>query len=210
MTVIGGRRAGLVFSQWRWVLIGVAAITAFILGIIGLGEKHLAPDDRIYGSLQLFRFSTPLTPPYPTDLEIARALYRASQGGVEIDLVVRGMCVLRPGVPGLSERIRIRSIVGRFLEHSRIYVFENGGEREVYLSSADWMGRSLDRRVELAVPVQDPALAETVDRRILGLLLRETAKSRELLPDGTYRRVGQPNRPTVDAQRLFLAKSHHN
>ena len=145
-----------------------------------------------------------------TDLEIARALYRASQGGVEIDLVVRGMCVLRPGVPGLSERIRIRSIVGRFLEHSRIYVFENGGEREVYLSSADWMGRSLDRRVELAVPVQDPALAETVDRRILGLLLRETAKSRELLPDGTYRRVGQPNRPTVDAQRLFLAKSHHN
>jgi len=78
MTVIGGRRAGLVFSQWRWVLIGVAAITAFILGIIGLGEKHLAPDDRIYGSLQLFRFSTPLTPPYPTDLEIARFLALAS------------------------------------------------------------------------------------------------------------------------------------
>lgn len=143
-----------------------------------------------------------------TDLEMARALYRASQGGVEIDLVVRGMCILRPGVAGFSERIRVRSIVGRFLEHSRIYVFENGGEREVYLSSADWMGRSLDRRVELAVPVQDPALAEIVDRRILGLLLRDTLKSRELLPDGTYRRVAEPERRALDAQRIFLSKSH--
>jgi polyphosphate kinase len=144
-----------------------------------------------------------------TDLEMARALYRASQGGVEIDLVVRGMCVLRPGVPGLSERIRVRSIVGRFLEHSRIYVFENGGEREVFIGSADWMGRSLDRRVELAVPVLDPALAETLDRRILGTLLRDTARSRELLPDGSYRRIAAPSeRPGLDAQRIFLSKSH--
>ncbi len=120
------------------------------------------------------------------------------------------MCILRPAVPGYSERIRVRSIVGRFLEHSRIYVFENGGEREVYLSSADWMGRSLDRRVELAVPVQDPALAEIVDKRILGLLLRDTAKSRELLPDGTYRRNTQSGRPAIDSQRLFLAKSHRS
>lgn len=144
-----------------------------------------------------------------TDLEVVRALYRASQGGVEIDLVVRGMCILRPGVPGLSSRIRVRSIVGRFLEHSRIYVFDNGGEREVFISSADWMGRSLDRRVELAVPVSDPELAENADRRILGTLLRDNVKSRELLPDGTYRRL-EPTagRPACDAQRLFLAKSH--
>ncbi len=143
-----------------------------------------------------------------TDIEVARALYRASQGGVEIDLIVRGMCILRPGVPGLSERIRVRSIVGRFLEHSRIYVFENGGEREVFLSSADWMGRSLDRRVELAVPVQDPALAELVDRRILGTMLRDKTKSRELLPDGSYQRLSpETGRAAVDAQRLFLAKA---
>lgn len=144
-----------------------------------------------------------------TDLELVRALYRASQGGVRIELVVRGMCVLRPRVPGLSENIRVCSIVGRFLEHSRIYVFENGGEREVFISSADWMGRSLDRRIELAVPVADPNLAETLDRRILGTLLHDNVKSRELLPDGRYERTKPPpGRPAIDAQRLFLAKSH--
>jgi polyphosphate kinase len=143
-----------------------------------------------------------------TDLDIVRALYRASQANVGVDLVVRGMCVLRPGIPGLSERITVRSIVGRFLEHSRVYVFENGGEREVFLSSADWMGRSIDRRVELAVPVADPELAETVDRRILGVLLRDNVRSRTLLSDGTYRR-NAPERgvSACDAQRLFLAKS---
>lgn len=144
-----------------------------------------------------------------TDLDMVRALYRASQGGVETDLLVRGMCILRPGMPGLSERIRVRSIVGRFLEHSRIYVFENGGEREVLISSADWMGRSLDRRVELTVPVQDQALAETIDRRVLGVLLRDTARSRRLLSDGTYERVNAgAGHPFLDAQRTFLAKSH--
>jgi polyphosphate kinase len=143
-----------------------------------------------------------------TDLDIVRALYRGSQEGVEIDLLVRGMCILRPGVPGRSDRIRVRSIVGRFLEHSRIYVFENGGEREVFLSSADWMGRSFDRRVELAVPVQNQALADVLDRRILGTLLRDNVKSRELLPDGTYRRVRpEAGRGAVDAQRLFLTRS---
>ena len=81
-----------------------------------------------------------------------------------IDLLVRGMCVLRPGVPGVSEKIRVRSIVGRFLEHSRIFVFENGGEREVYIASADWMGRNLDRRVETVVPVLDPVVRD-VSRR---------------------------------------------
>lgn len=145
-----------------------------------------------------------------TDLDVVRTLYRASQEGVKIDLLVRGMCILRPGVPGRSERIRVRSIVGRFLEHSRIYVFENGGEREVFLSSADWMGRSFDRRVELAVPVENRRLADLLDQRILGTLLRDNVKSRELLPDGTYRRLHpEPGRAPVDAQRLFLNRSQN-
>jgi polyphosphate kinase len=143
-----------------------------------------------------------------TDAETVRALYRASQEGVSIDLLVRGMCILRPGVPGRSERIRVRSIVGRFLEHSRIYVFENGGEREVFLSSADWMGRSFDRRVELAVPIHDPAIADVLDRRILGSLWRDTSKSRELLADGSYHRISpSAGQPALDAQRRFLAKA---
>ena len=143
-----------------------------------------------------------------TDLDVARALYRASQEGVEIDLLVRGMCILRPGVSGRSERIRVRSIVGRFLEHSRIYVFENGGEREVFVSSADWMGRSFDRRVELAVPIYDRVLADVLDRRILGTLLRDNVRSRELLADGSYRRLHpESGRSPVDAQRAFLTRS---
>ncbi len=143
-----------------------------------------------------------------TDGEIVRALYRASQAGVPIDLLVRGMCVLRPGLPGVSESIRVRSIVGRFLEHSRIYVFENGGDRELYISSADWMGRNLDRRVELGIPVLDPVLAESVNGQILSVLMADNVKTRELLPDGSYKRRGRgPDEMPVDAQRIFLTQA---
>ena len=124
-----------------------------------------------------------------TEGDVVRALYRASQAGVPIDLLVRGMCVLRPGVPGVSENIRVRSIVGRFLEHSRIFTFENGGELETIIASADWMGRNLDRRVELAVPVLDPVMAETLASQILTVLLADNVKSRELRSDGTYVRL---------------------
>ena len=139
---------------------------------------------------------------------MVRALYRASQAGVQIDLLVRGMCVLRPGVPGISENIRVRSIVGRFLEHSRIYVFENGGERETLIASADWMGRNLDRRVELAVPVLDPVIAETITSQMLTVLLADNVKSRELQEDGTYRRLSPgPGEMPIDAQRVFLTQA---
>ncbi|HEU5235738.1 MAG TPA: hypothetical protein VFU37_01275, partial [Pyrinomonadaceae bacterium] len=93
-----------------------------------------------------------------TDLEIIEALYHASQAGVMIDLIVRGACMLRPGVPGLSQTINVRSIVGRFLEHSRIFYFANGGDEEVYIGSADWMTRNLNRRVEVVAPVLDRQL----------------------------------------------------
>ena len=142
-----------------------------------------------------------------SDAEIVRALYRASQAGVPIDLLVRGMCVLRPGVPGVSESIRVRSIIGRFLEHSRICVFENGGDREIYIGSADWMARNLDRRVETMIPVLDPLLAETIYGEILAVMLADNVKSRELRSDGTYRRLRPGGTLPVNAQRVFLLQS---
>jgi polyphosphate kinase len=122
------------------------------------------------------------------DPAIVRALYRASRAGVEIDLIVRGQCVLVPGIRGLSSRIRVRSIVGRFLEHSRIFYFENGGKPEIYLGSADWMPRNLYDRVEVLFPLKDPHLCERICTEILSAYLADTRKARVLAPDGTYSR----------------------
>jgi polyphosphate kinase len=123
------------------------------------------------------------------DKKVITALYGASQAGVEIDLLVRGICALRPGVRGVSDRIRVRSIVGRFLEHSRIYYFENGGEEEVYVGSADWMPRNLYERVEVLVPLRDPMLRERVRQEILEAYLADNLKTRILNRDGSYRRI---------------------
>jgi polyphosphate kinase len=142
-----------------------------------------------------------------SDAGIVQALYRASRAGVPIDLVVRGMCVLRPGIPGVSETIRVSSIVGRFLEHSRIFAFVNGGDREVYIGSADWMGRNLDRRVETVVPVFDPSLGETIVNDILDVYLADNVKSRILRSDGSYeRRHVLPGESRVEAQQIFLKR----
>jgi polyphosphate kinase len=122
------------------------------------------------------------------DQGICDELYAASQAGVQIDLIVRGMCILRPGVPGLSENIRVRSLVGRLLEHSRIYYFANQGHPEVGIASADWMSRNLDRRVECLVRIEEEELID----RLVGILdhcLSDTAQARELQPDGSYHRV---------------------
>jgi polyphosphate kinase len=143
-----------------------------------------------------------------SDVEVIRALYRASQAGVKIDMLVRSTCELRPGVPGISENISVRSIVGRFLEHSRIYSFANGGDRRVYIASADWMGRNLDGRVEIATPVLDPVIAEYIDSQILSVLFADNVKSRELLENGTYRRrTPAPGEIPIDAQRVFLTQA---
>jgi polyphosphate kinase len=122
------------------------------------------------------------------DKNIVAALYRASQAGVQIDLIVRGICALRPGVRGVSDRIRIRSIVGRFLEHSRIFYFANGGEDEIFIGSADWMPRNLYERVEVLTPIRDPLLRDRVLREILHVYLADNVKARVLKPDGTYAR----------------------
>src|SRR5579871_3617876 len=126
------------------------------------------------------------------DRKVILALYRASQAGVEIDLLVRGICALRPGIRGVSDRIRVRSIVGRFLEHSRIYYFANAGEEEIYIGSADWMPRNLYERVEVLVPLRDELLRERVHREILDAYLADNRKARALLSDDNYIRAWQP------------------
>ncbi|HEV3410350.1 MAG TPA: polyphosphate kinase 1, partial [Chthoniobacterales bacterium] len=133
------------------------------------------------------------------DETIITKLYEASCAGVKIDLIVRGICCLRPRVPGLSENIRVFSIVGRFLEHSRIFHFGNAGHPEVYLSSADWMPRNFYRRVELAFPIEDRALCREVVEEVLPIFLRDRVKARELQPDGSYRRL-KPREGTEKSQ----------
>jgi polyphosphate kinase len=139
------------------------------------------------------------------DPKTIEALYRASQAGVRIDLIVRGICCLRPGIPGVSDRIRVVSIVDKYLEHSRIAYFQNGDDPEVFLSSADWMPRNFRRRVELMFPIGSPPLRRRLVDGILGVLLADNVKARELQPDGTYRRVPSPgpNEPTIRSQVEF-------
>ncbi len=138
------------------------------------------------------------------DSKMIRLLYKASQAGVEIDLIVRGICCLRPGLPGVSDRIRVRSIVGRFLEHSRIYWFANDGASRVLIGSADLMTRNLDHRVEVLAPVLDPALITRLED-ILAVYLADNIKARIMQTDGTYRRVGRSaDEPEIEAQQVFL------
>jgi polyphosphate kinase len=136
------------------------------------------------------------------DQEIIEALYEASSARVSIDLIVRGICSLRPGVPGVSEHIRVRSIIGRFLEHSRIFYFHNDGEELFYLSSADWMNRNLDHRVELLFPIEDKDLQEVV-RQILEIAMQDNVNARMLNPDGTYKRVSKGGKEPIDSQALL-------
>ncbi len=133
------------------------------------------------------------------DQEMIEKLYEASCSDVTIDLVVRGICCLRPKIPGLSENIRVISIVGRFLEHSRIYYFENAGDPLVYLSSADWMPRNFFRRIEVAFPIETPALRDQIVNDVIPTILNDRVKARELQPDGTYRRL-QPEGPEPSRQ----------
>ena len=143
-----------------------------------------------------------------SDELIIHALYAAAQAGVKIDLIVRGVCCLRPGVVGVSENVRVISIVGRFLEHSRVYYFRNGGKEEIYIGSADLMRRNLDRRVEVLFPLEDTALKRHMRDDVLEMYLRDTANAHQLLPDGGYVRVpAAPGQEPFDVQDWFL--SHH-
>ncbi|HXV85127.1 MAG TPA: polyphosphate kinase 1 [Gemmatimonadales bacterium] len=137
---------------------------------------------------------------------VVDALYRAAQAGVPIDLVIRGICALRPGTPGVSTGIRVTSIVDKFLEHSRVFYFENGGNPEIFLGSADWMPRNFFRRIEAMFPIEDERLKQRITDEILPVILADNVKARELQPDGRYIRVQPPEGgPTVRSQLVFQA-----
>ena len=139
------------------------------------------------------------------DPAIIDALYAASQAGVEIDLIVRGICCLRAGLDGISENIRVYSIIGRFLEHSRVFYFANGGDEEVWLGSADWMNRNLRSRVEVVFPILDQGLKRRIYRELLAFALADRAKSRQMRPDGTYiRRQSECGSPGHSMQELLM------
>ena len=137
------------------------------------------------------------------DPVVIEELYAASQAGVQIDLIVRGLCCLRPGIPEVSDRIRVISIIDRYLEHARIFYFHNAGTSEYWLASSDWMPRNLDNRIEVAFPILDPRL-QTHIRKILDIQLGDTVKAHEILPDGQSRRRRSAGDPSLRSQeRLY-------
>ena len=141
------------------------------------------------------------------DASIIQELYEASQAGVEIDLIIRGICCLRPGIPGVSENIRVTSIIGRFLEHSRVFYFHNGGSDRYYIGSADWMPRNLDRRVEALVPIEDPTIRQELDS-ILEICLKDNRQAWEMQPDGTYiQRHPQQGEPARSTQKILMEQA---
>jgi len=182
--------------EWRRLVMAPLNLRARLLELINREiEKH-TPENPGYIVAKMNAL---------VDGEMIRALYAASQAGVKIDLLVRGICCLRPGLPGVSDNIRVISIVGRFLEHSRIFFYRNGGDEEVYLSSADWMPRNLNRRVEVMFPVEDPDNRERL-KEILDLYLHDSVKARELQPDGTYaHRLRNEGEPLLNVQEYLLS-----
>jgi polyphosphate kinase len=141
------------------------------------------------------------------DPAIIRLLYRASQAGVRVQLLVRGICCLRPGVEGISENIEVTSIIGRFLEHSRVYYFQNGGDEQVYLGSADLMPRNLDHRVEILFPLADDKLVARVRDELLKCYLNDTENARKMLSDGAYVRKKLANgKPAINCQESWIPK----
>jgi polyphosphate kinase len=139
------------------------------------------------------------------DLQIVEKLCELSQAGVRVDLIVRGICMLRPGIPGLSENVRVRSVVGRFLEHSRVFWFANGGDDEVYIGSADWMSRNLKHRIEVVAPVTEPDAKRYLREVLLDAYLSDNTKARELHPDGTYRPIANGSEP-FNSQTYFMGR----
>ena len=138
-----------------------------------------------------------------TDVDVIEHLQKASAAGVQVNLIVRGICCILPGIPGLTENITVRSIVGRFLEHSRIYVFGEGAEAKMYIASADFMTRNTERRVEVACPIYSPAVREKL-MHILETELADTVKARMMKPDGTYERIFADG---IDSQQVLLEEA---
>jgi polyphosphate kinase len=183
-------------NEWNQLIVAPRHLASRLLGLIDRERVHAEEGRpaRIIAKINSL-----------VDPTIIEALYRASQAGVRIDLIVRGISCLRPGLPGVSDHIRVISIVDKYLEHSRIAYFQNGDSPEVFLASADWMPRNFLRRVELMFPIESPPLRRRLVDGILGVLLADNVKARELQPDGTYRRVKPPgpNEPAIRSQVEF-------
>ena len=141
------------------------------------------------------------------DRQITEKLYEVSRAGIKVDLIVRGICMLRPGVPGLSENIRVRSIVGRFLEHSRVFYFANGGNEEFYIGSADWMARNLKHRIEVVTPIEDPSAKAYLKDVLLDAYLTDNVQARELQSDGSYRPLSKQSQHEFDSQAYFIGRT---
>ena len=179
---------------WKRFLVAPLGLKEHVLELIGR-ETAAGPNGRIIAKMNSL-----------VDTEVIRALYAASSAGVQIDLLVRGICCLRPGILGLSENIRVRSTVDRFLEHARIFYFKAGGKDELYLSSADWMPRNFVRRVEIMFPIEDEILRARILQEILGGMLADNAKSWTLSPDGSYDRiVPAAGKAIIRSQQHFIA-----
>lgn len=182
-------------KQYRQLLVAPVNLRERVIALIKREEEHARAGRPARIAIKINRLA---------DLEVIRALYEASQAGVTIELIVRGVCMLRPGIPGLSENISVRSIVGRLLEHSRAYYFANGGEEELYTGSADCMSRNFDRRVEVLAPIYDPNLKKYLKDAVLATYLKDNVKARRLLADGSYERIEPaPGEERVDSQMLF-------
>ena len=189
-------------KQYRQLLVAPVNLRERMIGLIKREEEHARAGRPARIAIKINRLA---------DMEVIRALYQASQAGVPIELVVRGVCMLRPGVAGLSDNISVRSIVGRLLEHSRAYYFANGGEEELYTGSADCMSRNFDRRVEVLAPVYDPHLKKYLKDGVLDTYLKDNVKARRLLPDGSYERIEPaPGEERVDSQMLFQTNNGTN
>src|SRR6185437_1426976 len=181
--------------RWNRLVVAPLGLHEAILGLIAREAAHA----RAGREAQIIAQMNALV-----DVDVIDALYAASQAGVSIKLAVRGICCLRPGIPGVSERIHVRALIDRFLEHERVFRFANGGNEEVYLSSADWMPRNFHRRVELLIPLIDPAVRERVVAN-LDLLFQDNAKTWELGVDGKYTRMAPaPNAPPMRVQARLM------
>ncbi len=192
-----------VHTQYRQLLV---APEHFRQQITALIEREIEHASAGRGGHLIFKMNSLV------DAKMIRLLYKASMAGVRIDLLVRGICCLRPDLPGISENIRVTCLIGRFLEHSRIYYFRNGGSNpEVYMGSADLMPRNLNNRVEAVFPVESPALKTRVIDEILAIEMRDNIKARELLPDGSYRLLHpEPGEEPIDSQRWFMEHSREH
>jgi polyphosphate kinase len=182
-------------ARWNRLIVSPLGLHEAVLGLIARETEHARAgrEARIVAKMNSL-----------VDADVITALYQASQAGVSVDLLVRGICCLRPGVPGVSDNIRVRAIVDRFLEHTRCFYFKNGGSEEVYGSSADWMPRNFRRRVEVMYPILDDSLRRRVIDEILGTMWKDNVKAWSLRPDGGYARLQAKDEEAVRSQQRFV------